>query len=105
MIALRVRGSRAISLKISGMHCQNCALTIERELRSLDDVLKANVSFASGKALVIVEPGRLSVDELERAVRRVGYGVEREKVRLRLREAVDPALAARPEGELVRLEG
>ncbi len=105
MIPLTGKRPRAISLKISGMHCQNCALTIERELRSLDGVLEANVSFASSKALVIVEPGRLSVDELEEAFRRVGYGVEREKIKLRLREAVDPTLAARLEGELAELEG
>ncbi len=96
---------RAISIKISGMHCQNCALAIERELRSLDGVMEANVSFASGKALVIAEPRRLSADELERAIRRLGYGVEREKVRLRLREAVDPTLAAKLEVELSKLEG
>ncbi|MBU0731268.1 heavy metal translocating P-type ATPase [Patescibacteria group bacterium] len=38
--------------KIQGMHCANCALTIEKNLSKLDDVKTANVNYATEKATV-----------------------------------------------------
>ena len=43
---------KKITLKVSGMHCVNCAANITKALKNTPGVSSVNVSFASGKALV-----------------------------------------------------
>ncbi len=61
-----------VNLLISGMHCANCALTIEKALNALKGV-EANVNFASEKALVAFPRGSVKVEKLIEAVKDAGY--------------------------------
>ncbi len=61
-----------IILKISGMHCAACAANIESALRKVEGVSKAEVSFASGSA-VIEGDSFLKADRLIKAVEASGY--------------------------------
>lgn len=62
---------KTVNLEISGMHCANCALTIEKALNALDGV-EASVNFASETALVKFPQGA-QTRELIAAVKRAGY--------------------------------
>ncbi|MBI2671049.1 heavy metal translocating P-type ATPase [Candidatus Woesearchaeota archaeon] len=57
-------------LKIQGMHCATCALTIEKSINKVKGVKSANVNFGNEKAVV-----ESDVDEKEliKAVEKVGY--------------------------------
>jgi Cu+-exporting ATPase len=57
------------------MTCANCALTVERTLRQADGVRDASVNFASERATVRFDPEAVAVEDLAKAVERVGYGV------------------------------
>jgi copper chaperone CopZ len=46
---------KRITLKVSGMHCVNCATNITKALKNAPGVSEVNVSFASGKALVLYD--------------------------------------------------
>ncbi len=96
---------RVVSLKIGGMHCANCALTIERALGSIDGVFEVNVSFATGKAVVVLDESRVGLKELERAVKDVGYEVIYEKVRFKVSGIRDTPEAVALERELLKLDG
>jgi Cu+-exporting ATPase len=61
-----------VNLTISGMHCANCALTIENALNAIEGV-EANVNFASEKALVSFPRSAVSVSRLVEAVKNAGY--------------------------------
>ncbi len=61
-----------VNLSISGMHCANCALTIEKALNALEGV-EANVNFASEKAHVRFPRGSVTVPRLIEAVENAGY--------------------------------
>ena len=61
-----------VNLSISGMHCANCALNIEKALNAIEGV-EANVNFASEKALVSFPRSAVSVSRLVEAVRHAGY--------------------------------
>ena len=61
-----------VHLLISGMHCANCALTIEKALNAIKGV-EANVNFASEKALVAFPRGSVKVEKLIETVRKAGY--------------------------------
>ena len=66
---------RRVDLPVTGMHCAACAVNVERGLRDLAGVSRANVNFATGQATVFVEPRLLDPRSLVEAVRGTGYGV------------------------------
>ena len=77
-----LRLSREEQLRVVGMHCATCATTVTKALKGVDGVVDANVNLASGTAKVVVSGARLR--DLVEAVRRAGYDVVTERVRLRI---------------------
>lgn len=71
-------------LKIAGMTCATCATTIERSLLSTAGVAGAQVNLGTETATVEYDPGRAKLDDLERAVRDVGYRVIHEQATLKI---------------------
>src|SRR5919107_2190996 len=57
------------------MVCASCAATVERRVGHLPGVHRAVVNFAAGRLDAEHDPG-LSLEEIEKAVRDAGYGVE-----------------------------
>jgi len=74
--------TKQVSLPITGMHCANCSLTIERNLKKLDGVAEANVNYANEKATVIFDPSVLDEEAVIARVRDVGYDVATARVEL-----------------------
>jgi Cu+-exporting ATPase len=62
-----------VSLELEGMTCASCAARVEKELNALDGV-HASVNLATEKVAVRYDGGRVSVDDLVRAVETAGYG-------------------------------
>ncbi len=62
-------------LKISGMHCATCAINIEESLSKLNDVSKAQVNFGTDTAHIEFDPAKVTLGELEKAVKDAGYEV------------------------------
>ena len=69
-------GLEKTTLGISGMTCAACAGRVEKTLRKVPGVLRADVNLATEKATVEYLPGEASSRELGRAVEGAGYGVE-----------------------------
>ena len=61
-----------LDLPVEGMTCASCAGRIERNLNGLEGV-EASVNFATERATVTFEPGRVETDELLGAVEAAGY--------------------------------
>lgn len=83
--------------RVEGMHCAGCSAAVERKLKSLDGV-DATVSLPGESATITYPAGRITVDDLRRAVADAGYELEappepgedraaRERERLRESEA------------------
>ncbi len=72
-------------LKVVGMHCASCALTIERRLRELPGVRSVKVNFATGEALVEYDPSRVRLRDIVRAVRDAGYDAQRAEAVFKVR--------------------
>jgi Cu+-exporting ATPase len=64
-----------VTLKISGMHCIDCAWTVERALSRTAGVARAKVSYLKKQADVEVQDG-VAVADLVAAVEQAGYGAE-----------------------------
>lgn len=58
------------------MHCASCAGIIERSLKKVSGVEKANVNFASENATISYDGTITSVASLVEAVKKAGYGAE-----------------------------
>lgn len=62
-------------LKIVGMHCASCAVSTEKALKQVPGVADAAVNFATERAM-ITHADHVSREQLAKAVRDTGYGVE-----------------------------
>lgn len=70
------------TLDVKGMDCASCAAGIQKKLRKLEGVKKANVHFATKKA-VIEHTEKVGKQELIQAVQDAGYDVEKEQNEIR----------------------
>ncbi len=73
---------RRVTLPITGMHCANCAFTVERSLKKAAGVAEAAVNYATEQATVTFDPGVVGAAELVERVRDSGYGVATARVEL-----------------------
>jgi len=71
----RAAGRERLDLPISGMSCASCAANVQKGLRALEGVARADVNFATGRATVVFEPRLVKPGDLVRAVRSTGYEV------------------------------
>lgn len=62
-----------IAIPITGMHCLHCSETIRQALVALTGVLRATVNVADGVARVDYQPDRVTVQQLNDAIRRAGF--------------------------------
>ena len=65
-------GPRTLALDIEGMTCASCVNRIERYLRKVDGVVKANVNLATERARIVARPD-VTTDQLIGAVEAAGY--------------------------------
>ncbi|MCF7741157.1 MAG: heavy metal translocating P-type ATPase [Candidatus Marinimicrobia bacterium] len=71
-----VEEGEQLELDIEDMSCANCAQSVEKALNALDGVKDASVNFGSEKAYVEYDSHKISVDEMIKAVEKVGYGAK-----------------------------
>ena len=65
--------TRNVKLAIEGMHCASCAAVITRSLTKTPGVEKANVNYATHKAVVAINDTIAREDDLIKAVEKKGY--------------------------------
>jgi len=67
--------NKRIVLKIGGMHCNGCAMSVTRALKKVNGVVNAEVHLPSNTA--VVEAGEdVRVGDLTIAVKKAGYEAE-----------------------------
>ena len=71
-----------VTLRILGMTCTMCALTIERQLLGQRGVATATVNFALGQATIKYDANTVASKQLVQAIRDVGYDVDIERAEL-----------------------
>ncbi len=64
-----------VELDVTGMTCGSCAARVERVLGRQEGVERAGVNFATGRATIHYDPAAVDVDQLTKAVERIGYGL------------------------------
>src|SRR5262245_59558917 len=64
-----------VQIPVAGMTCQACAVSVEKALRSVPGVERAEVNFGSRTATLVRDPELASGREISSAVARAGYSV------------------------------
>lgn len=64
--------TQEITLKVDGMTCKMCPLTIKTVLKKLDGVVDAEVSYKDKEVKVVYEEGEVTVDEIVKAIENAG---------------------------------
>jgi Zn2+/Cd2+-exporting ATPase len=67
-------GAERTVIRVEGMDCASCAMTVEKRVEQLPGVRRAVVNFAAGRLDAEHDPG-LTLEEIEKAVRDAGYRV------------------------------
>jgi len=87
--------SRRVIVPVKGMDCAECVAHVTHAISALEGVQQVQVFLASEKAVVQLDPTRVDVSVIRKAVEGAGYSVpEVEAVPM----AVPPARAARLAG-------
>jgi Cd2+/Zn2+-exporting ATPase len=73
--SISLEGLERTVVRVEGMDCASCAATVEKRVGQLPGVHRAVVNFAAGRLDAEHDPG-LALEEIEKAVRDAGYGVE-----------------------------
>jgi Cu+-exporting ATPase len=71
-------------LKVSGMTCATCAVTIEKALEGVEGVEKADVNLGLERVVVEYDPKKAKLTDLRKAVAEAGYEVVPERVIIRI---------------------
>ena len=61
-------------VRVEGMDCASCAVTVERRVGQIPGIHRATVNFAAGR-LDAEHDAAVAVEQIEKAVRDAGYGV------------------------------
>jgi mercuric ion binding protein len=64
---------KTIEIKVEGMTCPLCTMTIKKNLKKQSGVLKAKVKLNTNTATVTYEEGSISQKKLLKAIEEVGY--------------------------------
>ena len=72
---------QTIKFTISGMHCVNCAMTIERRLKDLKGIKSVRVNFSSATGIVAYDSNITNKSSITKYVKDIGY-IAKEQVRL-----------------------
>ena len=62
-----------VALKVSGMTCEMCAVSVVTALQKLPGVAEAQVDFAGGAARVRYDPAKVKLEQLVKAVNSTGF--------------------------------
>jgi copper chaperone CopZ len=65
--------SQKIELKVTGMSCGHCEMSVNKALMALGGVIKAQADHKAQKAVVEINEGSVSRDALIAAVKNAGY--------------------------------
>ncbi len=67
--------TRTVTLRVSGMTCEGCAVTIEKALKDTQGVLDARVSYEKGEAWVKYDDRKVNVRKLRQVINGTGFKV------------------------------
>jgi len=60
------------------MHCASCAANIENTLKKQEGIVSISVNFANEKAYLEFDPGKITIQKIQEATKKIGYTLNEE---------------------------
>lgn len=64
-----------VKIKIDGMHCTSCSMNVDGEMEDLDGVISSTTSYAKQESVVEYDPKKVSLKQIRKVIRDLGYKV------------------------------
>lgn len=96
---------KTVSFPITGMGCASCAAKIEKGLTDLTGIVSARVNFAAENVSIFYDPELVSIKDLVKAVRELGYGSVVESVAITVHGMSCASCLSKITAALDRVEG
>lgn len=74
--------TKQLNIPVTGMHCANCAKTIERNVKKLSGIESASVNYANERVTIDFDPATVNEADIINKIQSVGYGVATRQVDL-----------------------
>jgi copper chaperone CopZ len=71
-------GLETTVFKVEGMTCGGCEASVKMVVKKLDGVEKVTASHKEGRATVTYDPAKVTTDDIEAAIEKIGYTAEAE---------------------------
>lgn len=97
--------NKETTMQITGMTCAACSSRIERVLNKMEGIEEATVNLALEKSMVKYDPSMITVEDIQKKIRDLGYDVVTEKAELDITGMTCAACSARIEKGLNRMSG
>ena len=97
--------SKRTGIKISGMHCANCAKNLEKALSGKKGILEVNVEFSNETAFVKYDPSRVSITDMEKTISEAGYKAVNQNVTISIGGMHCASCAAKVKDAIAGLDG
>lgn len=65
--------TKKIILRVEGMTCPSCTFPVKTALKRLNGVLNADVSYLKGTATIEYQDGKVTIDQMIKAIENIGY--------------------------------
>ena len=69
----------SMKVKIPGMDCAACAVNIQRALKKVEGVARAEVTFKTKEAVIEYDPARISAEKIIAVIDETGFKAEPEE--------------------------
>ena len=93
------------SFPITGMDCANCATAVERNIRKVPGVNRANVNLSTERASVEYDPVIAKISEIVTKIEKAGYGIAVGEAEFLVKNLSDDRDGVRLEQALINLDG
>lgn len=70
---------KVVTLKIDGMHCTSCSMSIDGELEDLPGLNSATTSYAKALTKVEYDPEKVDLEKIKTTIKALGYGAKVEE--------------------------
>lgn len=67
---------KKIKLKIDGMHCSSCAMSIDMDLEDLDGVMEAKTNYAKQISEIEFDDNKIPAETILEQIKKTGYKAE-----------------------------
>jgi periplasmic mercuric ion binding protein len=70
---------KTITLKVTGMTCAGCSISLQKEIKSVEGVIENDVQYPGDIAIIKYDSTKTTIDELVKVIENKGYKAEEVK--------------------------